>query len=1542
MQRATILQQLAQYVTLAFLDGDGTDLDGTTPLLEWGIINSLGMTRLLNFIQSQFHVTIPPEKLIAEHFATLDALTDLLLANMQSEAEVQGTSRLADSLSASAEQGEIPLSPGQERLWFLWQLEPGQTAYNEYAALRLTGELNIPALEWSISELLRRHESLRTFIPQSAGQPVQRVVPWQPVVLPLTDLCDVPLLVREARAIRLAEEQIRQPFALDQPPLWRGCVYRVASDEYLLLLVFHHMIVDGWSVGVLYRELATLYTAQSSGSPALLPDLPLQYADFARWQQRCLQNDVWQSQRAYWQKQLAGAALVLELPTDHPRSPAQTYRGAHVPFHLSEQLTQALQAVSRREGVTLFMLLLTAFQLLLSRYSGQEDFLIGTPVANRNRAEFEPLIGFLVNMLAVRADLSGTRTLRELLQRVRTTVSEAYIHQDLPFEDLVTQLQPERDLSRSPLFQVMFNMQEITWVETQLADLEVQTPELERGSAKYDLTFAMVEGSETCSGVVEYCTDLFEYATIERMIEHFRTLVQAIVADLDQPLAGVSLLTPMERDHILNGWNRTQRDYAETSSIATLFEEQAARTPQHVALIYEQERLTYAELDARANQLAHHLRSMGVGPDVLVGLCVERSLALVVGLLGILKAGGAYVPLDPSYPQERLALMVNDAQMPLILTQQALVVQLRPLQVQLVCLDTDWPTIALAPATSLAPETAPHTLAYVMYTSGSTGKPKGVMITQRNVLNFLAGIAQLPGMEGGTWLALTSVSFDISVLELLWTLTRGFEVVLLAYQQGRPLLKGERSGVTTRPMAFSLFYFANNDETARGSDKYRLLIEGAQYADQHGFSAVWTPERHFHPFGGLYPNPAVTGAALATITKSVEIRAGSVVLPLHQPVRVAEEWSVVDNLSQGRVSVSFATGWQANDFVLAPDQYRERKKIMVREIETVRKLWRGEPISLRNGLDQQVEVRIFPKPLQPELPVWITTAGSAETFQLAGELGANVLTHLLGQNIAELGEKISLYRQARAQAGYDPTTGRVALMLHTFIGLDKDEVLNTVRQPFLTYLKSSFSLVRDLTRSLGQDIENLSADDIDALLTHAFHRYYHTNSLIGTPESCLALVEQLKYIDVDEIACLVDFGVETDAVLQSLHFLNIVREQSNQQVQTIDEPLSFIEQVQQHHVTHLQCTPSLAHLLAQDQEILTSMRAVRKMLLGGEALAPSLVERLSETLHADLLNMYGPTETTIWSTAHTISKDQHSVPIGRPLANTQVYILDRHCQPVPVGVPGTLYIAGAGLARGYWRQPAHTAERFLPDPFSQQPGARLYHTGDLARYRSDGTIEFLGRTDQQVKIRGARIEPGEIESVLNQHPAIEQSSVVPIEETPGHPELVAYIVLRAQQTCSPEDLRRYVLDTLPQYMLPVAFVQLPSLPLTPNGKIDRQRLPHISADERGARYEAPRTPLEETFAQLWAEVLGRERVGITDHFFRLGGHSLLATQLISRINATVGRTIPLRTLFEAPTVASFIERLLEQELALADDDLLDHILEDIEGTTPVSSVEQRI
>jgi natural product biosynthesis luciferase-like monooxygenase protein len=593
-------------------------------------------------------------------------------------------------------------------------------------------------------------------------------------------------------------------------------------------------------------------------------------------------------------------------------------------------------------------------------------------------------------------------------------------------------------------------------------------------------------------------------------------------------------------------------------------------------------------------------------------------------------------------------------------------------------------------------------------------------------------------------------------------------------------------------MGFSLFYFAADAGDAP-RDKYRLLLEGARFADEHGFMAVWTPERHFHAFGGLYPNPSITSAAVAVTTTRVQIRAGSIVLPLHDPIRVAEEWSVVDNLSGGRVGLSFASGWHANDFALMPGNYADRREIMARGIETIRKLWRGESVPAKSGDGGDISVRIFPAPVQKEPPIWLTTAGNPETFATAGRLGANVLTNLLGQSVADLGPKLAAYRAARREAGH-AGPGHVTLMLHTFVGADLDAVRETVRGPFTGYLKTSTDLVRQARwefpafaqpgkaaagdAARAADTRELTPDELDAMMDHAFERYFRTSGLFGTPDTCLPMVEALKEIGVDEIACLVDFGVAADLVLESLAHLDRLRLRSAAPRAEEGGAWDIPAQIRRHGVTHLQCTPSLARLLASSEGTLAALAPLRKLLLGGEALPPALARELGEVVAGDIVNMYGPTETTVWSLTSPVGKHGEAVTIGRPIADTELYVLDARGAPVPIGAAGELFIGGAGVARGYLGRPDLTAERFVPSPFSAD-GARLYRTGDLVRYRADGAVEFMGRVDHQVKILGHRIELGEIDAALGAHARVREGVAVLREGAPGDRQIVAYVVPRA-------------------------------------------------------------------------------------------------------------------------------------------------------------------
>lgn len=978
------------------------------------------------------------------------------------------------------------------------------------------------------------------------------------------------------------------------------------------------------------------------------------------------------------------------------------------------------------------------------------------------------------------------------------------------------------------------------------------------------------------------------------------------------------------------GWNQTAAEVPTEFCVHHLFEQQVARTPDQTAVTAQGVSITYAELDRRANQLARRLASLGVKPDVMVGLMCERSIELMVGLVAIHKAGGAYVPLDPTYPRDRIAYMVEDAKAPVLLTLEHLRGDVSvPTHTHVIAIDGDWQTIALESPAAFDGGAQPQHLAYVIYTSGSTGKPKGVMVEHRNAVNFFVGMDQHLGADGpGTWLAVTSLSFDISVLELCWTLARGFHVVMSS-DEDRSVANPTRGEHASRPLDFSLFYFSS-DESEGVTDKYKLLLEGAKYGDQHGFTAVWTPERHFHAFGGLYPNPAVTGAAIAAITKKVQIRSGSVVLPLHHPLRVAEEWSVVDNISKGRVGLSFASGWQPDDFVLMPQNFKDNKAIMLRNIELVRSLWRGNAHAFDGPLGKPVEVRVLPRPVQKELPFWVTSAGNPDTFAAAGKLGANVLTHLLGQSVEELRGKLAVYRQAWKDAGH-PGEGYVSLMLHTFVGQDEAYVRDKVKQPLIEYLRSSANLVKQYawafpafkrrdgmdTQVDAVDLSTVSKEEMDALLEFSFERYYESSGLFGTPESCLKIIDAIKGIGVDDVACLIDFGVDSTSVLENLPNLNALRKLSKPPRASSPE-FALPALMQKHQATHLQCTPSMARMLLLDEAAKPGLAQLKRMMVGGEALQPQLAKELTSLVQGQVMNMYGPTETTIWSAVHTLDKRVDGpIPLGRPLANQAIYILDRRQQPLPVGVPGELVIGGQGVVRGYLHRPELTAEKFLNNPLAGKvkdlPPGRVYRTGDLARWREDGTVEFLGRLDHQVKVRGYRIELGEIEALVAKHPSVSETVVMAREDSPGDVRLVAYLVPKPGLEIAVADLKESLREGLPDFMVPAHFVTMPSFPQTPNGKIDRKQLPAPDVStpvvDSSEAYVAPTGDLEAQIVEVWKDVLKVPQVGVRDNFFDLGGHSLLAIQVLRSLKETLQRNLAITDIFRFPTVQALAAHL---------------------------------
>jgi natural product biosynthesis luciferase-like monooxygenase protein len=1006
--------------------------------------------------------------------------------------------------------------------------------------------------------------------------------------------------------------------------------------------------------------------------------------------------------------------------------------------------------------------------------------------------------------------------------------------------------------------------------------------------------------------------------TAKVMAAHLAAYLTAFEAASDEAqLADISLLPQAEAD-LLRALNASSATPYETDLCThEAISARAALTPTQVALTFHGRTLSYQALEQQSSALAGRLLQRGVQPGDVVGLHLERSPDLIVGLLAIWKVGAAYLPLDPAYPVHRLSFMVDDSATRLVLTTAPLAKTLALPSHKTLLLDAP---MALAPEAmqlnGAAVQGSATRAAYVIYTSGSTGKPKGVVVTHRNVMNFFAGMSQrVPHEAGARWLAVTSLSFDISVLELCWTLSRGLTVVLHSSQPP----------VRSKTTEFSLFYFGN-DNQVEPQQRYDLLFEGARFADREGFSAVWTPECHFHAFGGMYPNPAMTSAALAAITTRVKIRAGSSVLPLHHPIRVAEDWAVVDNISHGRVGVSFAAGWQPNDFVIAPEVFATRKQELFERIKVVRRLWRGESVAFDNPLGSSVDIKTLPRPIQAEIPVWVTAAGSPETFEQAGTLGLRLLTHLLGQNLTDVAAKISLYHAAWRQAGH-AGSGHVTMMLHTFVGDDNVAVRETVREPMKAYLRSAMDLVRQaawtfptfVQRSTGNgktpleimESEPLSEADMDALLEHAFARYYDTSALFGSPQRCLAMVALLRDAGVDEIGCLIDFGVQADEVLLHLRDLKNLMDLSQQSLGT-GQRVSVADDILQNEVTHLQCTPSMASMLVADAAGHEALSRLSVLLVGGEALPLELARQLTALVPGKVLNMYGPTETTVWSTVCDVSacdltSEGAFVSLGQAIANTQLSVRSAAGLDCPALVPGELLIGGDGVTLGYLGRPELTAERFMAD--ADVAGGRLYRTGDLVRRHPSGELEFLGRTDHQVKIRGHRIELGEIESLLLRQPGVKQAVVMVREEAAGGHRLVAYFTPQVGVTLAPEVLRQALAAELPEIMLPASLVVVLAFALTPNGKIDRLALPDPHSAIVVPKAVSPETEFEKSIAALWREVLGLSEVSVTDNFFDLGGHSLLVVQVQRRLREVSGREVSITDMFRFPTIRGLSQHL---------------------------------
>ncbi|HJQ69040.1 MAG TPA: amino acid adenylation domain-containing protein [Blastocatellia bacterium] len=1061
--------------------------------------------------------------------------------------------------SSPTEAGRYPLSYAQKAMWFMYQMAPDSSLYNIVNAISITGDLDAPTLRRAFESLVDRHSCLRARFTVEEGEPFQVHTNEAELFFIEEDASgwDAAALTRRL------DEEAHRPIDLEQGPLFRINLFKLSEQEHVLLIAIHHIIADFWSLAVLLKELGIFYEAEKTGAAAQLAPVSMDYGEYSLWQERMLSSPEGERLWAYWLGKLRGELTALELPTDRPRPPVQTYRGGTISFKLGEELTRRIKAVGASRGATLYMSLMAAFQVLLHRYTGQEEILVGSPVSGRPSSALSNTVGCFVNSVVVRGSLAEDPTFEQVLDRVRQTALEAFEHQDYPFTSLVERLQPVRDFSRSPLFQVMFALQKAPSLDDQdlasfalgeagspvtLCDLRLEPVALDRRIAQFDLSLMMAETGDGLSGSLQYNADLFEPLSMERMAAHFRILLEAAASDPKRHISRLPLLTEDEEQKQLIDWNGVGRDYSRERFIHKMFEDQARRTPEAIAIITGEERLTYEELNDRAERLADYLTRSGVATETCVGIFMERSVEMVVGILAVLKAGGAYLPLDPEYPEERLQFMLEDSHASMLLTQKKLADKLPPHSAQTIFVDDDRERLEQQPSAGSSAETFGESLAYVLYTSGSTGKPKGVMISHDAIRNHMAWMsAAFPLDESDRVLQKTAFSFDASVWEF--------------------------------------------------------------YA------------------------PLIAGATLV---------------------------------------------------MASPGAHRD--------------------------------------------------------------------------------------------------------------------------------------------------------------------------------------------------------------------------------------PRQLVDEIVKYRITTLQLVPTLLRALL-DQTDISKCKSLRRVFVGGEVLTTELVHELKSQLDVEVYNLYGPTEAAIDTTCQRCEggRERQVESLGRPISNAQVYLLDTHLQLAPILSPSEIYIAGAGLARGYLNAPEMTADRFIPNPFGQTAGSRLYRTRDVGRYLSDGSIEYIGRSDQQVKVRGYRIEFGEVEAVLSQHPDVSEAIISFREDSPGDRRLVAYVVTKAGAETTADSLRGFLKESLPDYMLPSSFMFLDDLPLTSNGKVDRRALPapDRSAADLGAGFVAPGTLIEEALAAIWSELLGLEKIGINNDFFDLGGHSLLASQVVSRVRDIFQIELPLRRFFLSPTISGLAAAVVE-------------------------------
>ncbi|QHI35410.1 Plipastatin synthase subunit A [Kordia antarctica] len=1445
-------------------------------------------------------------------------MTAALLAEIKENKEFLITFLSTDNKIPKVELKEkYPVTSTQRNLWITSQYFGAKTIYNLCKALELEGAIEPDKFELAVAYVIKRHESLRTkFEEDSLGIVHQIVVPFEETetVFSFEDLSDTND-EDEKQTIKSFNNYI---FDLTKPGLFRVKLLKKSASTYIFLFNLHHIICDGWSMEVLSREIVMAYNSLLQGQEITLPELRIQYKDYATWKQ----GNVSEASKTYWVDRYKDELPVLELPFSNTRPKIKTYNAKAISYEFSSEFGEALHKITAQYELTTFMGLMAGINCLFYRYTNNPDSILGTSSAGRQHADLENQIGLFLNIMAIRTSFSKEDSFADFLKIQKKTLLDAYSHQNFGLESLLDTITIKRDASRTPLFDVFVVLQNQRGVVSQknqdLSDIKVRPKKQDIVATEYDLSFSFTENEEKMFRVaLEYNTDLYAHEVANNLLMHLEYFIINASKTPEASISKINYIPDAEKSLLLKDFNNTAVSY-DTNSMLTSIEKAVENSPNQIAVNDDISKITYAELASQSDQLAQHLLANGIKKGAVVILSLPKSVELIVGIIGIMKAGATYLPLDPSYPIKRLDYVIEDSGADFILTNNAVKGFLKT-TTNIICFED----LQLISSQEVNLPTIESTqTAYIIYTSGTTGNPKGVTITHQNLANFFLGLDTKFGIatQLETWLSVTSMSFDISILEMLWTLTRSSTVIL---QQSRSVAINK-----AKKIDFGLLYFASQDVITE-ENKYNLLLQGATYADENDFKSIWVPERHFNNFGDQFPNPAIVAAVVASTTKNITIRSGSVVLPLHDPVMIAEDWSMVDNISNGRIEISIASGWHPNDFILAPDAYAERHKVMRDHLDVLKKLWSGESITRKNGVGEDFNFKIHPKPIQENLKIWITASRSIDTFIYAGSIGANVLTRLLGQNVDEITLKIKAYRESLEKHGYDPEKGKVAIMLHTFISDDLEYVKNTVKEPFKKYLAHSIELMRPIVKELNLDMEK----DFDLIVDMAFHRFYETSCLFGTPESCYDRVKQLHDIGVDEIACLLDFGIDTNIVIDNLQHLKTLKtifERNYHQYQFLQEETnkaSGIDLIEKYEVTHLQSTPSYIQELIQTEEGKSALQKINTLLIGGEALPVHLANSVLDLRKKSIFNMYGPTETTIWSTIKEITKTDE-VTIGKPIANTQVYILDAQKELCAIGIIGELYIGGDGVSAGYLNRKELTDERFIQNPFNSND-EKIYKTGDLAKWLFNGELECLGRIDGQVKLRGHRIELGEIEKTLQTKETITDAVVDIIINDAGEKELVAYIISPEKEGI--EHLRNHVSKYLPQYMIPSQYKYVQEFPKTPNGKLDRKALSFIqgASVRTTVAYVAPTNDVETSLVKIWQNILQKDKIGIYDNYFDLGGDSLKAVRISSEIQREFDIRIEVTKLFSEPNIAELaieVTNHLKQKEIIPHDEVADRVI----------------